>query len=36
MRLGKGGSKYHREVLRNSIQGTTKPAIRRLARGGGV
>ena len=31
-----GRLRYHREVLRNSIQGTTKPAIRRLARGGGV
>ena len=31
-----GRLRYHREVLRNSIQGTTKPAIRRLAHGGGV
>ena len=36
MRLGKGGSKYHRKVLRDNIQGITKPAIRRLARRGGV
>ena len=32
---GKGG-KTHRKVLRNNIQGITKPAIRRLARRGGV
>ncbi|XP_033991977.1 histone H4-like [Trematomus bernacchii] len=31
--LGKGGAKRHRKVLRNNIQGITKPAIRRLARG---
>uniref|UniRef100_UPI00398F31D7 histone H4-like n=1 Tax=Pristiophorus japonicus TaxID=55135 RepID=UPI00398F31D7 len=31
-RLGKGRAK----VLRNNIQGITKPAIRRLARRGGV
>ena len=34
--LGKGGAKRHRKVLRDSIQGITKPAIRRLARRGGV
>ena len=34
--LGKGGAKRHRKVLRNEIQGVTKPAIRRLARRGGV
>ena len=34
--LGKGGAKRHRRVLRDSIQGITKPAIRRLARRGGV
>lgn len=38
---GKGGiplsgAKRHRKVLRDSIQGITKPAIRRLARRGGV
>ena len=30
--LGKGGAKRHRKVLRDNIQGITKPAIRRLAR----
>jgi len=34
--LGKGGTKRHRKVLRDNIQGITKPAIRRLARRGGV
>ena len=34
--LGKGGVKRHRKVLRDNIQGITKPAIRRLARRGGV
>ena len=43
---GKGGSggkgktggkgKRHRKVVRDNIQGITKPAIRRLARRGGV
>lgn len=38
---GKGGksvegAKRHRKILRNNIQGITKPAIRRLARRGGV
>ncbi|XXG47114.1 hypothetical protein AAC387_Pa02g1812 [Persea americana] len=34
--LGKGGAKRHRKVLRNNFQGITKPAIRRLAKRGGV
>jgi histone H4 len=34
--LGKGGAKRHRKVFRDNIQGITKPAIRRLARRGGV
>lgn len=34
--LGKGGAKRHRKVLRDNIQGITKPAIRRLAKRGGV
>ncbi len=34
--LGKSGAKRHRKVLRDNIQGITKPAIRRLARRGGV
>ena len=34
--LGKGGAKRHRRVLRDNIQGITKPAIRHLARHGGV
>ena len=34
--LGKGGAKRHRKVLRDTIQGVTRPAIRRLARRGGV
>ena len=34
--LGKGGAKRHRQILRDNIQGITKPAIRRLARRGGV
>jgi len=34
--LGKGGAKRHRKVLRDTIQGITKPAIRRLTRRGGV
>jgi histone H3/H4 len=32
--LGKVGAKRHRKVLRDNIQGITKPAIRRLARRG--
>ena len=35
--IGRGGhAKRHRKVLRDNIQGMTKPAIRRLARRGGV
>lgn len=35
--IGKNGfAKRHRKVLRDNIQGITKPAIRRLARRGGV
>jgi histone H4 len=34
--LGKGGAKRHRKLLRDNINGITKPAIRRLARRGGV
>ncbi|WVY98788.1 hypothetical protein V8G54_030939, partial [Vigna mungo] len=34
--LGKGGAKRHRKVLRDNIQGITKPTIRQLARRGGV
>ncbi|XP_035858102.1 histone H4 variant TH091-like [Sander lucioperca] len=34
--LGKGGAKRHRKVLRDNIQGITKPAIHCLARRGGV
>ena len=34
--LVSGGAKRHRKVLRDNIQGITKPAIRRLARRGGV
>lgn len=34
--LGKGGSKRHKPVFKDNIQGITKPAIRRLARRGGV
>ena len=34
--LGKGGAKRHKKVHRDEIQGVTKPAIRRLARRGGV
>ncbi|XP_065266002.1 histone H4-like [Emys orbicularis] len=34
--LGKVGAKRHRKVLRDNIQGITKPAIRRSARRGGV
>ena len=33
---GKGGAKRHRKVLRDNIQGITKPALRRLARRAGV
>lgn len=34
--LGKGGAKRHKKVLKDNINGVTKPAIRRLARRGGV
>jgi histone H3/H4 len=34
--LGKGGARRHRKVLRDNILGVTKPAIRRMARRGGV
>ena len=34
--IGKGGVKRHRMILRDPIQRLTKPAIRRLARRGGV
>ena len=34
--LGKGGAMRHRKILRDNIRGITKPAIRRLARRGGV
>jgi len=34
--LGKGGAQRHRKILRDNIQGVTKPAIRRLCRRGGV
>ena len=33
---GKGGAMRHRQVLRDNIKGISKPAIRRLARRGGV
>jgi histone H4 len=33
---GKGGVRRHRTVQRDNIKGITKPAIRRLARRGGV
>ena len=33
--MGKGG-KRHRKLLTDNLQGITKPAIRRLARRGGV
>lgn len=34
--LGKVVAKRHQKVIRDSIKGITKPAIRRLARRGGV
>jgi len=34
--LGQSGTKRHQKIRRNSIMGVTKPAIRRLARRGGV
>jgi histone H4 len=33
---GRKGGVRHKKVLRDNIQGITKPAIRRLARRGGV
>lgn len=36
IKLGAGGVKRHRKILRDSIQGITNSAIRRLARCGGV
>ncbi|KAK0666101.1 putative histone H4 [Cercophora samala] len=33
---GKTGAKRHRKIVRDTIHGITKPAIRRLARRGGV
>ncbi|OEL28757.1 Histone H4 [Dichanthelium oligosanthes] len=34
--MGKGCAKRHRNVLRDNIQGITKPTIRRLASRGGI
>jgi histone H3/H4 len=34
--LGKGGAKRHRKVFRHNIEGISRPAIRRLARRGGI
>ena len=34
--LGAGGARRHKKALRDSIQGITKGAIRKLARRGGV
>lgn len=34
--LGKGGAFRHRRILRDNIQGITKPCIKRLARRAGV
>jgi histone H4 len=34
--MSKGAAKRHSTVLRDNIQGISKPAIRRLARRGGV
>ena len=34
--LEEGGAKRHRKILRDNIQGITKPAVRRLARRGDV
>ncbi|XP_065258575.1 histone H4-like [Emys orbicularis] len=34
--LGKGGAKHHCKVLRDNIQGISKPAISHLAQHGGV
>lgn len=34
--MGRSGAKRHRKILRDNIQGITKPGIRRLARRAGV
>ena len=34
--MGKGGVKRHRKVLRDNIQGITKPAVRRWYQRGSV
>lgn len=34
--LGAGGFKRYQKILRDNIKGVTKPAIRRIARRGGV
>jgi histone H4 len=34
--IGKGGSKRNHKVVRDNVYGITKPAIRRLARRGGI
>jgi histone H4 len=34
--VGTGGAKRHRRILRESIQGISRPAIRQLARRAGV
>ncbi|KAK4152049.1 histone-fold-containing protein [Chaetomidium leptoderma] len=34
--VSKTGAKRHRKIIKDSIRGVTKPAIRRLARRGGV
>ena len=34
--LGKGGGDRHRKTFKEAITGVTKPALRRLARRGGV
>jgi histone H4 len=34
--LGKGGAKRHKKLLKKTEEGITKPAIRRMARRGGV
>lgn len=33
---GKAGAKRHRKIAKDTLRGITKPAIRRLARRGGV
>lgn len=34
--LGAGGARRHRKILRDNIEGVTNPAVRRIARRGGV